>query len=232
LYLNLTRPDVAFKTNSLSRVPPGTDLKLKVKEARNLIQEVKQTKVKIKFAKIGQLEDLHLDVYADASLGGLNKGLKSTEGSLIFLRGQGSQCSQITRRSRGITRVCKSAISAETLALENAIDLAIGIGRQLKQLQTGERQEQPVPIKAFTDSESLTESIKSTKQVDEGSMRLHVERLKDFLIHKDIQSITWVPTHAMLADVLTKDKVDPTPLIRTLKTGLAKPPERERGESR
>ena len=110
--------------------------------------------------------------------------------------------------------------------MENTIDLAIGIGSQLKQLQTGECQEQPVPIKAFTDSESLTESIKSTKQVDEGSMRLHVERLKD------IQSITWVPTHAMLADVLTKDKVDPARLIRVLKTGLAKPPERERGESR
>ncbi len=93
LYLNLTRPDVAFKTNLLSRVPPGTDLKLKVKEARNLIQEVKQTKVEVKFAKIGRLEDLHLDVYADASFGGLNKGLKSTEGSLIFLRGQGLQCS-------------------------------------------------------------------------------------------------------------------------------------------
>jgi len=54
-------------------------------------------------------------------------------------------------------------------------------------------------------------------------MRLHVERLKDFLLHKDILSITWVPTHAMLADVLT---------IRVLKTGLAKPPERERGELR
>jgi len=38
LYLNLTTPDVAFKTHSLSRVPPGTDLKLKVKEARNLMK--------------------------------------------------------------------------------------------------------------------------------------------------------------------------------------------------
>ena len=38
LYLNLTRPDVAFKTISLSCVPPGTDLKLKVKEARNLMK--------------------------------------------------------------------------------------------------------------------------------------------------------------------------------------------------
>ena len=41
LYLNLTRPDVAFKKNSLSWVPRGTDLKLKVKEARELINEVK-----------------------------------------------------------------------------------------------------------------------------------------------------------------------------------------------
>jgi len=175
LYLNLTRPDVAFKTNSLSHVPPGTDLKLKVKEARNLIEEVKQTKVEIKFAKLGPLEDLLLDIYADASFGGLDKRLKSTEGSLILLRGQGSQCSPISWRLRGITRVCKSAKSAETLALENTINLAIETGRQLKQLQTGERYEQPVHIKAFTDSESL---IKSTKQVDEGSMRLHVGRLK------------------------------------------------------
>jgi len=212
-------------------VPPGTNLKAKVKEARDLITEVKQTQVEMRFAKRGKREDLHLHVYADASFGGLDKGLKSTEGSLILLRGSGLQCLPIAWRSRGITRVCKSAKSAETLALENAIDLAIGIGRQLRQIQTGDCQEKHVLIKAFTDSESLTESIKSTKQVDEGSMRLHVERLKDFLLHKDVHSITWVPTYAMLADVLTKTKVDPTPLIRALKTGYVKSPERERGES-
>ena len=60
------------KTNSLSRVPPGTDLKLKVKEARNLITEVKQTQVEVKFTKLGKLEDLHLHVYADASFGSLD----------------------------------------------------------------------------------------------------------------------------------------------------------------
>jgi len=53
LHLNLTRPDVAFKANLLSRVPSGTDLKLKVKEARELINKVKQSQVKIKFAKLG-----------------------------------------------------------------------------------------------------------------------------------------------------------------------------------
>ena len=93
--------------------------------------------------------------------------------------------------------------------MENAINLAIGIGRQLKQLQTV--------------YESLTESIKSTMQVDEGSMRLY------FLIHKDFQNITWAPTYAMLADVLTKDKVDPTPLI---KDRVRKNHQREKGGSR
>jgi len=73
LHLNLTRPDVAFKANLLSRVPSGTDLKLKVKEARELINEVKQSQGKIKFAKLGRLEDLQLHVYADASFGGLAK---------------------------------------------------------------------------------------------------------------------------------------------------------------
>jgi len=216
----------------LSRVPPGTNLKLKVKEAHDLIQEVKQTQVEAKFSKLSRLEDLNLDVYADASFGGLDKGLKSTEGLLILLRGLSSQCSPIAWRSRGITRVCKSAKSAEALALENAIDLAVGIGRQLKQLRSGGHQEKPVPIRAFKDLESLTKSIKSPKQVDEGLMRLHVERLKDFLIHKDVKSITWVPTHAMLADVLTKAKVDPTPPIKDLKTGVVRQPEREGGESK
>ena len=73
LYLNLTRPDVAFKTSSLSRVPPGTDLKTKVKVAHDLASEVKQTKVEVTFAKLGRQEDLHLHVYADASFGGLIK---------------------------------------------------------------------------------------------------------------------------------------------------------------
>jgi hypothetical protein len=36
----------------------------------------------------------------------------------------------------------------------------------------------------------------------------------------------------MLADVLTKAKVDPTPLIKALKTRVVRQPEREWGESK
>ncbi len=97
-----------------------------------------------------------------------------------------------------------------TIALKNAMDTAIGIGRQLRQIQTGMVYEKPAPIQCFTDSASLVESIRSTKQVDEGSMRLHVERIKDHLQSQNVDKVTWIPTDKMLADPLTKLKADST----------------------
>jgi len=48
LYLNLSRPDLAFKVNSIARVSANTNLKDKVKEARNLVKEIKASHLKIK----------------------------------------------------------------------------------------------------------------------------------------------------------------------------------------
>ena len=170
------------------------------------------------------LKDLKLELYADASFGGVDKGLKSTEGYILLLRGENDRCAPISWKSKLISRVCKSAKSAETIALENAMDTAIGIGRQLCQIQTGMVYEKPAPIHAFTDSASLVESIRSTKQVDEGSMRLHVERIKDHLLSQNIELVTWVPTDKMLADPLTKLKADATNLSTVLRTGVWRKP--------
>jgi len=48
LYLNLKRPDLAYKTNMLSRVPAGTDLTAKIKEARDLVKLARKTPLEIK----------------------------------------------------------------------------------------------------------------------------------------------------------------------------------------
>jgi len=109
--------------------------------------------------------------------------------------------------------------------LEDALDMAIGIGRQIVQIQTGRIQETPVPIKAYTDSKSLIESLKSTKQVDEEPTRLNIARLKDHMKHNLVTEIKWVPTHLQMADPLTKAKVDTTDLRKTLKTGFLRIPE-------
>jgi hypothetical protein len=124
-----------------------------------------------------------------------------------------------------INRACISVKTAEMIALEDGSDMAIRLGWQLKQIITGKVDEIPVPIWSCTDSESLIESLRSTKQVDEQPMRMHVERLKN---HRDkgfVQGYKWVPTNEQMADSLTKAKVDPAGLRKVLKTGYLKRPE-------
>jgi len=87
LYLNLTRPDIAFKINMLSRLTPGEDQKDKVKQARSLIEEVKKTKVEIVYGSLGKLTSLYLEIHADALFGNVDDKTKSTEGAVVILRG-------------------------------------------------------------------------------------------------------------------------------------------------
>jgi len=222
LYLNLTRPDLAYSTNMLSRIPAGTDLKTKIKEARTLVETARKTPLEIKYENLGALNELSLEVHSDASFGG---GLRSTEGFVIFLRGDDNKCAPVAWRSRVINRACKSVKTAETIALEDGVDMAIGMGRQLKQIITGKVDEIPVPIWGCTDSGLLIESLKSTKQVDEHPMRMHVERLKDHKRKNFVTGYKWVPTDEQMADPLTKTKADATKLRRVLKSGYLKRPE-------
>jgi len=136
----------------LSRIPAGTDLNKKIKDARLLVEEARRHPLEMRFTKLGMLKDLTLDVYADASFNGVEKGLKSTEGFIILLRGGGDRCSPVAWRSRVIDRACKSAKSAETIALKDGVDMAIGLGRQLVQVITGKVQDTPVPIWGYSDS--------------------------------------------------------------------------------
>ena len=115
--------------------------------------------------------------------------------------------------------------TAETIALEDATDMAIGLGRQSKQIQTSKIDAIPAPIWSCTDSGALVESLKSTKQVDEQPMRLGVARLKDHREKGFVKGYKWVPTNDQLADPLTKAKIDPSNLRRVLRTGTLIRPE-------
>jgi len=72
------------------------------------------------------------------------------------------------------------------MAMEKAADTAIGLGRQLNQIQTGQVTSDAGKITVCTDSKSLLESLNSTKQVDKAPMRLNVARLKDMKDKGDI----------------------------------------------
>jgi hypothetical protein len=164
---------------------------------------------------LGSLASLYLEVHVDAAFGNVEDKTRSTEGPVIILRGSEGTGSPIYWRSKVIARVCKSAKSAETCALEDPIDSAINIGQQVHQLCTGKIEDKSCRIIAMTDSRGLVDSLNSTKQVPEGRMRLNVARIKEY---RDLK-IKWIPTTHMLADSLTKARADPSRLIKVLETG-------------
>ena len=114
--------------------------------------------------------------------------------TIIMLRGSGDKCAPVYWRSKTIARVCRSAKTAETIVMESAVDMAICIGRQLNQVRTGVAAEDPGKIVVCSDSKSLILSLDSTKQVEEGSMRLNIERLRDHRDHGNVTEYKWVPT--------------------------------------
>ena len=149
---------------------------------------------------MASLRSLYLEIHADASFGNMDDKTKSTEGAVIILRGSEGTGSPIYWRSNVIARVCKSAKSAETCALEDAIDTTINIGQQVHQIRTRKIEDKSCRIVAMTDSKGLVDSLVSTKQVLEGRMRLNVARIKEYLKLKEIAMVKWVPTTHMLAD--------------------------------
>jgi len=197
-----TRPDLSLRTNILSRIPAGTNLDEKIKEAREPVEEARRKPPEIKDEKIGSLENSSLEMYADASFGGVEKGIQNTEGLITLLREDDSRCAPIAWRSQVVSRVGRSVKTDETVALEDALNRATGIGRQVIQNQTGKTQEIPIPVQACIDSNSLVESLKQQL----------------------VTETEWVPTHLQRTDPLTKAKADTTALIRVLKSGFLRRP--------
>ena len=84
---------------------PGENQKDKVKQARELIVEVKKTKVEIKYGSLGSLDSLYLEFHEDAAFGNMEDKTRSTEGAVIILRGSEGTGSPIYWRSKVIARV-------------------------------------------------------------------------------------------------------------------------------
>ena len=55
-----------------------------------------------------------------------------------------------------------------------------------------------------TDSQSLIDTLNSTKQIEEEMLRPTIQAMKYMVTRKEIQNVEWVDTNSCHADVLTK----------------------------
>ena len=77
-----------------------------------------------------------------------------------------------------------------------------------------------MPVRIYTDSEPLLESIASTRQIERKKLRMSVQELKDSLVEGYVRSYQWIPTKEMWADGLTKEMGMAEVLREMLKTGV------------
>ena len=155
---------------------------------------------------MSEIEDLMLLGVTDASH--INDGL-STGGTIIMMgNAKDKKVVPISWRSKTIKRVCHSAKAAETRSMVAILDDSQFYAGQMEQLLFGKR-EKKLPIKLFTDSKPLLESISSTHQVEEKMLRNSITDMKDSLYEKRVTSFSWLDGEKdMVADVMTKVSKD------------------------
>ena len=115
-----------------------------------------------------------------------------------------TRASPIMWKSKQIERVCQSSKDAETLAMLKMTDEITYISMQIETILYGEYQKR-IPVKIYTDSEPLLESIASSKQIDRKNLRRVIEGLKEKLVDGEVMSYQWIPTKEMWSDGLTKE---------------------------
>ena len=107
------------------------------------------------------------------------------------------------RKIKQIQKVCHSAKDAETRNIMKNVDISVYLSEQLSVLFFGS--EKMIPVKIYSDSLPLLESIASSRQVEQRLLRNTMTDLKQKLVDGEISSYSWIDTKAMTAVILTKE---------------------------
>ena len=200
-----TRPDLAIDALEMSKKNANATIR-DLKKINKVLSRVKDKPCRVGFTRVNKIDDLMMLGVTDASH--INDGL-STGGTIIMLGNtKDKKVVPISWRAKTIKRVCHSAKAAETRSMVAILDVSQFYAGQIEQLLFGKR-DKKLPIKLFTDSKPLLESISSTHQVEEKMLRNSITDMKDSLYENRVESFSWLDGEKdMVADVMTKVSKD------------------------
>ena len=140
--------------------------------------------------------------FSDASFANVKCG-GSQGGLLVFLEGSDRRNMLLAWQSRKLKQVVKSTLTAETLALQELIEVAymMSFTRNLRLVQ----QNEVLPVKCVTDSKSSLDAVYSSKTLTEKRLKIELCAICESLEKREIQSVTWVNSSDQLADCLTTE---------------------------
>ena len=198
-----TRPDMAYAASIVSGSIKDATVRDLI-SANKYIKMLQSTDVVLSFPKIADIEHSELICYSDASFANLKCG-GSQGGIIVFIQGTNGKYMPLAWQSRKLKRVVKSTLTAETLALQEVIDLAFTIKCMLLEISNLSMQNQILPIKCIVDSKSLYDAVYSSNNPAEKRLKVELCSIRESLEKGEIQSVKWVVSKDQLADCLTKE---------------------------
>ena len=147
-------------------------------------------------------------------------------GYFVCLSNKERQINPLHWKSKLIDKVAPDIKTAETLALEQALDDTIHLGNIFSEIYFGNPNHLKIPIKINEDSKSLVESIFSTKKVKRKTMRVVVSNIQEQLTSGIISDVVHVSSKDQLGDVFTKNRASPDQILRVLELGKIEKDER------
>ena len=212
-----TRPDLSFDVRDLATRSKSATLQ-DIKLANKVLKKAQQTDIKIKYRRLGNWKSLKIVGYSDSSYKNDENATKSVAGRILFLTSADGKCCPLAWKSKTIQQVCKSVKSAETRSLDLGMEDGIFQAQMFNEAMTGKAGGQ-IPVQMKIDSKTLYDSLKSTKQVEEKTIRHLIAWQKQQIEAKTIEKVDWVCSEEQIADVFTKKGVKSYSIIKTVTNG-------------
>ena len=173
---------------------------------RQVNRAVKKEKSQIDIPDLGNLKQLKIVAYSDASFGNLTYG--GSQGSyILFLVGYSDKYMPIAWQSKRIRRVVQSTLAAETLAMVDLAEACIFYRKFLFEILQLKDNSDKIKIFCKTDNSCLYDLVHSSTQISDMRLCIEMAILREMIKRKEIAEISWIPTDVQTTDHLTKKGV-------------------------
>ncbi len=210
-----TRPDLSYDTVYLStRFHRGTIND--IKEAMKCIKRLQKRNVTVVFPDLKNVEDLEIWAFSDASHGNINDKEESVGAHMIFVANKETgMAAPICWKGGKQKRASLSTLEAETLAMQDALNSAIGVQQIAMQLFKTK-----LPIFGVVDNYSTYEVVRSNKPVSNPRLRRDIFAVKQMQKQDTVEKVFWLEGENMIVDCMTKKGKSGDKLLEVIQSGF------------
>ena len=205
---NSTRPDLCYIALQMSKKNKGATIS-DLRDVNRILREGKRTWKLIEVWEDGDKEDLIIVGVGDTSF---KTDDKMVGGVFLCLANSTlTRAAPIYWKFKQIDCVCHSLKDAEALNLLKMVEDSIFAAQQLE-FPLYEDVSGKIPFCLFTNSESILESVASSKEIVAKTLWMIIVDLKKRLLWGEVTSYAWLSMEMRWADILSKDKKLPDSL--------------------